>query len=803
MASISTREIQQISSISNQLYTRTQVSEEFRIDVKPFVNRPIFIDDVSWSDSDARGQLLSSTVVKLPGDVIRSNPSLLNAMKIGAYYRTDLALNISVAGTISHAGCIIVAILPPLDQKLVSDGSGVLINTLLTGPHAFLYANEATSVLLDVPWYCNSDLATLDMDTSSGYVSSLDITPVNGNYATLAFYVLNPLYPSNGASKSLNIIVEAVFRNLDVLVPSPRYISWNPTLNNEWAFESGIKSTVKQGLSRMSEIAKGTVSKVTGDIIDQARGTLFGWLGLHNPNISVHSGRQVVSARNFHNTVDTQQFMEKLDPYSEGERVVDQPIFGTLVDEMTLEHILSKKQFLGTFTVSESDQVGRLRWARPISPYQGGLSAEDMVIANNIELLHFLSRAWSGPIEIELVAVMNNKQQVKLKLVQLYNPSRQAVTSVPEYRSIMNAPTHLMEFTAGGQSQVITLPYLCRNELTTCSKDLNFEGLFHGMYYIYVAQALATADGSPSSVEFNVYMRCPKVQFYGYATEKFQSYPPFISSSKKKFRSESELRVMNQPQNQSAPQLSNTEMVYSSRIHPIVSVRDIQRRMYESLTIEDNITGGFSSLKIPLSSFLGEFPGSDVSTPLLVSSLMYYGKLPGFKVKVVSRTLGSQFAMLDIKYLPPCQYYDNTSTVKACLSDIVANGDFYPLPFTSTSSTLQSMNERKVTEFEVPCVTTYKFVGGTDKYLLHGNVINSTSDCGHILIQARSSGEDLKVEHIIEVGLTDESRMGFHTVAPLVVVGTKGSRQTLYLGNIISPTGQPSTARSPSMYYGG
>jgi len=129
----------------------------------------------------------------LPGDIIRSNPSLLSAMKIASYYRADLVLNISVAGTITHSGCVIAAILPPTPAPFNSNSHRDLINTCLSGPHAYLYANEATSVNLTVPWYCNSDMATLDMELASPtYKPSVDITPINGNIATLVLRVLNP-----------------------------------------------------------------------------------------------------------------------------------------------------------------------------------------------------------------------------------------------------------------------------------------------------------------------------------------------------------------------------------------------------------------------------------------------------------------------------------------------------------------------------------------------------------------------------------------------------------------------------------
>ena len=149
--------------------------------------------------------------------------------KMAAYGRPDLIINVSMAGTITHAGCVLVGVLPPFPEypTLVNPKNVSLINTILSGPHAFLHANEATSVAIPVPWYCNTDLATTDMEQTQGYDTTLDITVTNGNYATLVYLVLNPLSPSTGSSKSLRIIVEACFKNFDLAVPTPRFVTWS------------------------------------------------------------------------------------------------------------------------------------------------------------------------------------------------------------------------------------------------------------------------------------------------------------------------------------------------------------------------------------------------------------------------------------------------------------------------------------------------------------------------------------------------------------------------------------------------
>lgn len=601
VASVTTREIQEMDSPFNDMFMRDDIPVEYKVDAKSFIERPFFVDQLDFPDTAARYNLLSTTVKFMPGDIARSNPSVLNMFKMAAYGKPDLVINVSMAGTITHAGCVLVGVMPPMPAypTLNSATNKSLINTILSGPHAFLHANEATSVAIPVPWFCNTDLATTDMDQTAGYDTTLDITVTNGNYATLIFLVLNPLIPSNGSSKTLKIIVEACFKNFDLSVPTPRYVAWvaqsgrqhsmyNPTYEDydkyadelgfdEWRrapepvkrkifaktarlvpifggvisvlavimrvgficflgedipidhvigpFEaqSGLVSSMKNMATGLLDSATGGLKLITSDALDAGRGLIRKYTGLHNPNVPEIQERVINTSLNFVNNADCPQFFEKLDPYTRYNRIVKEPIFGSAIDEMAASHITTKRQMIGSFSVKTTDGVGVMKWARPISPFQGGASVDTNLGAiecyNNLELMHSMSRGWRGGLKLTIQSVMNNKQQCKLKVVKMYNPSVRATSSYPTYQSIVNAPTHLLEFTEGGQEHVVDLPYLCRNDITPCAANTDTEALFHGLYYIYVAQPLVVSDTSPLAIEFNIYLEGARdLTFYGYTT---------------------------------------------------------------------------------------------------------------------------------------------------------------------------------------------------------------------------------------------------------------------------------------------
>lgn len=825
-------------------YPVINMPEEYKIDTKPFVNRPFFVESVSWS-SQAKYALLSNNTKELPRDIFTSNKSLEMALKLGAYFRSDLYLNISVAGTIGHAGTILVGILPPFPEAFTSNA--FLVNTLMSGPHCFLNANEATSCALHVPWYCNSDLDSLDftnttMSTTTVTANATHNTTTAANSATLVMMVLNPLAISTGASTTLQITIEACFSALDIYIPSPKFVTYLTQGGD-------LKSVATGAIDKTTSLVK----SVVGDAIDSLREGIRYYTGLHNPNVPLIKDRMIVTKRNFGNYTTSPQFFEKLDPYPEIDRIVDRPLFNTSVDEMSIKHIISKPQFLGTIAIDTNNATGKLLWSRPISPFQGGLAAAGAMVksANNIELMHFVSRAWRGSINIHIQAVMNNKQQIKVRLLQLYNPSREIIAGkVPTYSDILSAPSHLLEFTAGGEVQTVNMPYLSRNSLTPCGVDMSTEGLFHGMYYLYVAQPLVCSSDSPTSISLNMYMSLgDDFAFYGYATEPCMLYPfstttlkdasgiapqesifevvnkidkleqnlldldkakesstgiykdvskdkdftdtfgALISPTTQPFTTQG-LEVMNQPQDDTTLISSNNSINYSpsnqERLYSPIDIRPLIRRMYQGET--STIPAGINT--VDLAKLIGERMLSTVDyTPLHLVNHMYYGRHVGLKMKLVVRGDASATVSntLSIHYVPPQSNVDSSNgSIRKCNispssrftpQPVMSSSCGYPLPFAETC--VDTSEHVSIYEFVIPNTSLYKFIGGPEKYTSGANVL-AISDLGHLILYNK-----LAVLVTVYFSFTDETRLGFHTIAPVFspcIITSTTNKASVYIG---------------------
>lgn len=889
VASINTREVQKEEQITT--VPMVHIDKAFKMDMQPFINRPFFLESVVWDTSKAKFSLLNVTRYKLPQHIITSNTTLLNGLKVGTLYRMAGKLNVSVAGTITHSGCVLVGILPPLQSDIdYSLSQEFLINTILSGPHGFLFANEATSIMLDIPWYCNTDLDSLNVDSAAWTALNLNETPAN--CATLVMMVINPLQPSTGSSTSLTIVTEANLTNLEVYVPSPQYATYQP--------QSYFTNLGTGLLDSAAKYAK----KLTGDAIDGLRAGVRAYTGLHNPNVPPLVNAHLVVQRNRLNNIDVPSYLENLDPNANFSRVVREPIFNTLEDEMAIGHLIKKRQYIATFRVNQSDPVGKLLFARPISPYQGGMRAATGNVAftpflcNNLELLHFLTRAWKGTIKIHIQAVMNNKQQVKLRLLQLYNPSKAVMDAPPVYNSILQAPSHLLEFSAGGQEQVVELPYLSRNKLMMCARDSLLEPLLHGVYYLYVAQPLANSADSPADIFFNVYMSLGEdFSFHGYSTELCEvngprkvsnillsrvprdvpDQPPqfpeeghalaegssedvidVVANHAKKFSSDSvdliktEIRsigglrtsinnssisetytpqsiiverkkqrrnlivkwvsrfincicscieawnedydkdkyipqsidVMNQPQKQVSENDGKIHLATDTRIQPLVDIRPIIRRLYptEALTLNVGPTA-VQAATIRLNRYLGE--SSDfTSTPAIAISRMYYGKEAGIKMRVRMRVKSGTLHSVNTKfyYVPPQMYPKVNVGSEAIVGASIAtlNDGFKPetIEYPLTNITVHAIDAfHYIYEFTIPNTSILKFIGGPRKMDYsppEKDYFLASSDMGYLMIIV-DTPNPTSLTMYLEAALTDESRLGFHCIAPVIERQNQGT----------------------------
>lgn len=484
------------------------------MDFSRILNKPFLITTIPWTTSTVTRTEL--TRIPFPA-ALYTNALAKIPFDSSCMYRMKMCLLMQVSGTPMHQGTLIAASFP--------NGSSAIVNPnqMMNAPHVFLSANESTSVCLNVPFYINSTLAN-----TAGSKQPISFSGFDENFADLVIYVMNPLAVSTGSSTTISVSIHAMILEADFYVPKVGSIGYQSQGFTE-SFSSFTDVLYKIPTQIFDSVASGA-KNTSRDLIDSLRKSLRMYTGFHNPNSTSVDMRMIPTLRNFPNLVDQPTLYEKLDPHSQYDRIYNDFYFRTDTDEMSLNHLLSKPAYVGTFNLTSNDSTGKNLMALPISPmveYLNASSASDsLLFYSNLRTFYELSRFWRGGLKLHIQSNMTNFHYCKLLVVRNYSMDVLAATKVPLYKDTHNLITDTLEFSAGGQIQTIDLPYCSPLDQIECSKDLVAAAFAHGMMYVYLVQPLTYNSNVPTFVNFNCYITAGEdFQYYGYSTDNYQLTP--------------------------------------------------------------------------------------------------------------------------------------------------------------------------------------------------------------------------------------------------------------------------------------
>jgi hypothetical protein len=514
------------------------VPPQLEMDYSVILNKPFFIKNIAWSNTSVIGSTIST--LNIPTDIL-TNPLVRIPFEASVYYRAKISVVFQVAGTPMHSGLLIASALPNGADKMWQPATNLInMNKYLAAPHVFLSANEATPVVLEVPFYVNSKLQPISINGTS-------VTPAGGDYAEVLLTVVNAMGVPTSGTNTLTISAHFMFTELEFYAPhvDPAWV-----VQSNFSVESfveGAKGFVTNVFDRVTSGVKSTVKDAYDligstkvqmfDLIDSGRAYLRTLTGLHNPADSTITSKCAVQLRQNTNVVDAPIQIEKLDPYSQFSHYTRDYTFDTDIDEMLISEIVSKPQYVGTFGVRSADVEGTILFSRPITPFQEinqvtytegtpPVTVTTIATTSLLQNIHFLSRYWRGGLKLHIQSAMSNFHYCKLTIARNYSPDVNMQTSVPAFNSVPNLMMETLEFT-GHQVHTIELPFVSLLEQLPCSTDMRMNALQHGMYYIYVHQPLVVNGSIPTAVKFNVYVSgAPDLQFFGYATR-----PMYVSSN--------------------------------------------------------------------------------------------------------------------------------------------------------------------------------------------------------------------------------------------------------------------------------
>lgn len=809
-SNLKTKSVQSSGELYDKFPKLSCVPRSLKMDYSRILNKPFFVGNFNWSDTSSRYSNL--TIGYNFPSIIQSNYLASVPFKSASFCRLRACFLLQVAGTPMHQGVLLAGVTPYNVAK-------PQVNTLMSCPHAFLSANESTSVCVEIPYYAAAPLVHTGQYPEGGLASN--------DYAELTVLVMNPLVPSTSGTTTLSVSIHVVIREEEFYVPKNSEVKWIGECGPKLKFGCAVSTKMKARMGKKvnsppsSFHGEGFLSSlykiptkvfdglangakvVTGDFIDTLRMGIRELTGFHNPNSPAINNRAIITQRNFGNNVDQPNLFEKLDQHAQFDRIVQDYQFNTAQDEMDVQFILKKPAFVNRFVVNTSLNSGDRLFSLPITPF---IEADQKSFVSPLRTFYEGSRYWSGSLRLHIQSSMTNFQYCKLLVVRNYVTDNRVLTTYPDMNGTHNLITDTLEFSAGGQMQEIDLPYCSTLEQLPCTKYLDANAMMHGVVHIYLLQSLTTSGTAPLEVEFNVYMSVgDDFQFYGYANDLLSMSSPvpmmsladehtsLVNSLKGGFAAQSEVTVRSTDQQGVMVHSNETDEreVRCEDFKPMTSVRDYIRRMTQ--TSAGSFTCDGQNKGVQVISVLDLFrPQSQTSANMAIRGL-FWGFTGGFKLKIMVRGINRGSCW----YIPPGMNWqaghdyfsptrpgdptNNPSFIDRYEYQGVAVAGSYPV---QEIPLLVPGTDSCQYEFVIPNMNAFRFVAS--KFLTPRSGVNNeaSSDMGHIVIAHDS--KEAKITYHILTGFTDESRLGFqvtpYTKEVIVTSGGGGEvlRQTAF-----------------------
>lgn len=719
------------------------------MDFTAILDKPYLIGTYNWDTTKLTNDLIFK--IKIPEDL------LVNFMagapfNYSTYMQGKVCLMMQVSGTPMHQGTLIAASIPVNSPRVDH------INQILSAPHVFLQANEATPVCLECPMYIPGTLYRTWYDDIVIGSDEQDL-----NFCEVRVKVLNPLLAAAGSTQQLTISVHAIFKEAHFYIPKNGAAMWT---GESTSIPTTILDSLTTGLKR-----------VTGDIIDIGRQAIRELTGFHNPNVPYLTHAVMRNMNNRTNAVDIPTFVENMYNHSLHNRIYDDYYFRTDTDEMSIKHLTSKPVFHDTLKISDTDTKGTLLMSYPITPFvevHAGVALMNPNYYSPLRTIYENSTHWRGGMKMQLQSSCSNFHYFKIMVVKMYGNSSPIVSQfrmVPQLEGLENLITETIEFNAGGQIHEIDLPYASNYNQLPCTLDLGENAVQHGTVFIYLLQPLVKNSNVSSTVSLNVYFRGgDDLTFSGLAIAN--ATVPADLTTESFFMAESAETNVEASGQEPILITKNDDLQrnYASAFQPNVSIRDYLRRFIQ---IERFVSGENASVHtIEVNRALRAASSNGFSS----LATLFYGLSGGLKFKVkIEGVKGSSIHFAppsnlvgtDLYYMVPSRDDTGGTVNTEILSNMIYG--YYPTPTIEIPQAVVNETHGSTVEYEfsIPNLNKCNFVGSTSNYR---NTRSPDASLGVIFINLVKNSPSDNVVVTIFCALNDEARLGLQVYNPVKTV---------------------------------
>lgn len=543
--------------IYNNKIEKLCVSPSLRMDYSGLIDKPFYLTQFQWAATSPASTVLAS--IGFPSAILQLNRIASAPFDLSSIYRMRGCVNLQVAGTPMHGGALIASV---LSRQTVSSLNNNVLHTYQCAPHAFLHANNTSAVCIEIPFYSPTRYRfTPSLTSGRDPVLIEPATTSNaGDFAQLKVRVLSALTTPTAGITSVVVTVSVIFKELEFYAPKavnaqsfPAIPTTSLTLPNltisdlilaakvtscaascvcgmcsplvEIQPQSGVARSITGVFDSLATAGKA----ITSEGIDSVRGWVKKYTGLHNPNDRSIDKRVILAPVNNPNVVDVTTRYLPLDPYATYNSVVSPGMWETDKDEGLISNIIQKPMAVSRFNINTAQTAQTLLFSAPISPFMfrnAGPPPGAPLVSAPIQKLAFLSRFYSGDLELLIQHCGSSFHMFKLLVVSEYYASHEMLTTPPVFRQVLNNPSQILEFSGGGQIHSVSLPQNSIFDLIPIGGDSTTNAMTHGRLSIFLLQPLVTNGSVATSTDVVVHVRAkPNFQFYGYAADVLTTVP--------------------------------------------------------------------------------------------------------------------------------------------------------------------------------------------------------------------------------------------------------------------------------------
>jgi len=708
----------------NSLLTNTPTLSNVENNFMNIVNKPFHIKTFQWTGVAAPTVNLATATTLIPQDLL-INDMVKVPFQTSRYWKGNICLEIQALGTPMHQGLLVVYFKPLASSLPLAKADS--INDALASPHVFIYANQSTSACLTIPFCVPTGYAST-VFTQGASVYNREISSFISNLGYVNAMVITPL--DSSSTTTINVAMSAIFKNMEFKVPknelmvvplkvaekTPEEIAKEKSdFAKKKELEKSIGGKQKRdigedsisqdikfqamlmpALATIATAALPNVIRFVRDGIDRFNKKFWTWIGLDKPtNPLVNENVRVTTTTNYNNTVGIVP-LDRLTMHTNHLSLAPSTVFPCEYDEMSMDYILSKHQFVKQFTIKETDVIGTAMCTIPIGPMCVPPVLRENVNLPIITKLAMCTKYWRGDIDFHFRVSATDMQTCKILIVKTYGLG--AYTSIPKYTDLVNFDCETIEINHGGQEFTVSCPY--NSPVPMSCNDMYYQSSYvqHGELFVYILTPLQYPVSAQPYITMSVYITAGKnFSFYG-PTE----YATFLPSYNYTTAGKDEASILDAEKIEAKKKLEKLEIKLQSvqvalgdleedsevpqevkpvlnHMAPIKHLRDIFRRYYLTRATKFNTSTGVIVFKLS-----DIFRSRLYNTPLSMLSNFYEGFRGGLRFRLVSPVITQGYKVSAYYSFPLL----NTSTTP---------------PSATTMQT--NLNEGASWEFDAPATT--------------------------------------------------------------------------------------------------